>query len=173
MFPFRRVGEFFEEFLLFVGEILRELADEADVFVAAAACFYVRHAAAGQAHEAVVLGTGRNLHLDLAAECRNVDFPAEDEVVDAHGQIDIEIVTLSFVRRVLFEFNDQMKVAVRAVGSRAALTGETNPLPVADAPGNRDFESFVEKSSGAVALRAEPARFRPRSVTSRTDVLNL
>jgi hypothetical protein len=39
--------ELFEELFLFVGEVLRELADETNVFVAAASCAHVRDTATG------------------------------------------------------------------------------------------------------------------------------
>src|SRR5580698_2600173 len=67
-------GELFEELLFLIRKILRELADQTNVLVAAAGAFDMRKAAAGQAEQAIVLRSGRDFHRALSAQRWDVDF---------------------------------------------------------------------------------------------------
>jgi hypothetical protein len=99
-------GELFEEFLFFVGKILRELADEANVFVTAAFRLDARHAASRKPKQPIVLSTGRNRHRDFATERRNVHLSAEDEIVDADREIDVEIVAFALIGWIVLQLYD-------------------------------------------------------------------
>ncbi len=157
-------GELFEELFFLVAELLRELADQTDVLVAAAAAFHLGMPRPERRSRRLFCVPAGIVIATCAAERRNVDFAAEQQVVDADRKVDVEIVAFALVGRVFLQLHDELQVAVRtAVDSGAALTGEPNALSVADALGNRHVELLAEQhAAGAVALRTESVRFRCR-----------
>src|ERR1700681_4636218 len=90
-------GELVEEFLLFVGEVGGELSDQPDVLVAVAGVLELRHPLAGEPQHLVVLRPGRDRHRDVAVHRWDAHLGAQDQVVDADRQVEVEIVALALV----------------------------------------------------------------------------
>src|ERR1700719_3840770 len=149
-------------------------ADEPDVLIAFAA-FGFGHAFAGEPQELVVLGPGRNLHGDVARHRRDANFAAQNEIVDAHRQIDVQVVAAAFETRVADDVDVEIEIAVRtAAGARAALAGEADPLTVAHALGDRDLETLgLQLAAGSAAHGTDLIVENARSMAARADVVDL
>src|SRR5579884_1378881 len=168
-------GQLAEELLLLVREVRRELADQADVFVAVAAVLELRHPFAGQAQQLVVLRAGGDRHRHLTVHRRHAHLAAQDEVVDADRDVEVDVVALALPAIVVLHVDDQEQVAARtAAGPRRALAGEPDPLAVAHAAWDRHVESLrLADAAGAVTLRADAIAVGAGALAARTRVLDL
>src|SRR5947209_4517944 len=168
-------GQLAKQLLLFVGEVRRKLADEAHVLVAVAAVFQLRHPLAGQPQHLVVLRARRDRHRDVAVHRRYAHLGAQHQVVDADGQVEVQIVALALVAVVVCQVHHQVQIAARsAAGPARALPGEADALAVAHPARDRHVELLrLAHASRAVALRADAVAVRPRPAAARARVLDL
>ncbi len=139
------VFELFEEFFLFLAEVLRGFDDDGDDVGAAVAVGTEGDAVAAKLERSAGLGAGGDFHGDFAIDGFDFDFSAESGVNHANvffGKDDGAFTSEMFVR---FDFDTDVEVArfSGAFWGGAAFAAESDGHAVVDAGGDFDFEVFA------------------------------